>query len=294
MIGAHWMVAGHSGWVLLVFAAAAIAALYLAVRYWGLSRRIADTARARVRSAPHGYVELYGRAEFATDAKCPVAPLTGRTCVWWSYRIARNSGRRRAWETLDSGTSDAAFMLRDDTGACLVDPRDALVKPSERQVWYGPESWPSAPYSTGSGLFGDRYQYVEQRIYENDGVCVLGEFATVGGIADGIADVEVSALLHDWKLDQAGLLKRFDQDGDGKLSVAEWEHARAAARSEVLSRQTQTPVVKQIAKPSDGRPYVLAARDPAHLAQSYRWQAAAGLAGFFLAVLALTRILMGP
>jgi len=289
---AVWMVAGHPGWLLVVLAVAAVGCFYFAFRSWGLSRSVADTARARVRSAPHGYVELYGRAEFVPEEVHQQAPLTHRPCVWWSYQIAHNSGDRRGWETIDSETSETAFILHDETGACLVDPRGAEVKPSERQVWYGSESWPSEPWSTGGGLLGGNYRYTEQRIYEYEGVCVLGEFATVGGIADGSEDAEIAALLHEWKRDQAGLLKRFDKDGDGQLSPQEWEQAREAARAEVQTQHAQAPVLKEIRKPRDGRPFLLAAKDPAHLAQSYRWQAAMCLAGFFAALMLLTGLLL--
>jgi len=290
---AVWMVAGHSGWLLVVLAVAALLCFYFGFRAWGRARSVADTARARVRSAPHGYVELYGRAEFPPEENHRQAPLTGRTCVWWSYSISHNSGDKRGWQTVASETSEEPFVLRDETGACQVDPRGAEVTPSERQVWYGSESWPSAPYSEG-GLLGGNYKYTEKRIYENDGVCVLGEFATVGGIADGSEEDSIAALLHEWKADQAGLLKRFDKDGDGKLSAEEWEAVRAAARTAVQTQTVQSPLLKQIAKPRDGRPFLVAAKDPEHLAQSYRWQAAVCLTGFFAVLMLLTGLFLHP
>jgi hypothetical protein len=285
--GHAWLIAGHPGELVLILPAVAVVSFYLTFRYWSLARSVADTALARVRSAPHGYVELYGRAEFAADTKQRNAPLTGRSCVWWSFTIAEKSGR--SWAIVDRGTSAEAFMLHDDTGACLVDPDGALIRPSSRNVWYGSESWPSAPYSTG-GLLGGRYRYTELRIEEHDGVCVLGDCATVGGLADGGLETDIAALLHLWKDDQATLLKRFDRDGDGTLNASEWDQAREAARSQVLSQRAQMPTVKQMTKPRDGRTYLIAASDPAHVAQRYRWQAAAGLGCFFISVILIARL----
>src|SRR5277367_3549190 len=101
------LIAGHPGELLLLLPAAALVCFYLTFRYWSLAHSVADTALARVRSAPHGYVELYGRAEFVPDTKQRNARLTGRACVWWSYTIARKSGR--TWETVDRGTSAEPF-----------------------------------------------------------------------------------------------------------------------------------------------------------------------------------------
>jgi hypothetical protein len=276
----------HPHWLLMVPGALAIACLYLTVRYWRLAHMIGDTARARVRSAPHGYVELYGEAQ-CTSPTQPGAPLTGHSCVWWHYEIQRRSGR--SWCRVSSASSDAPFVLRDETGSCQVDPRGALITPSVRQVWYGSDEWPSAPYSTGLGAVGSPYRYVEQRIHEHDNVCVLGELSAVGGVAGADTDYAVSALLHEWKNQPQALLARFDQDHDGQLKGEEWEQARTAARAEVLAREARQPVTKVMTRPADGRPYVVAAKDPARLAQSYRWQAAATLLGFFLAVIALLR-----
>ena len=287
----HAVVIGtNAEWAVVLLALAAVACFYLAFRYWGLARSVADTALARVRSAPHGYVELFGRAQCPADQPHKPAPLSGRSCVWWSYRIQCNKGGKRGWDTLESATSDAPFVLHDDSGECLVDPRGAEVTPTQRQVWYGSESWPSAPYSTSSGP----YRYVEQRIHEYDGVSVLGELAAIGGMSGTNVEDEVAALLHSWKDDQTVLLKRFDSDHDGKLNAAEWEQARSAAHEEVVKRMAQTPLIKCIGKPRDGRAFLLAARDPAHLVRHYRWRAAAGFVGFFLSVLVLSRLLLHP
>jgi hypothetical protein len=285
-----WMIHGQPGTVVLLLVAACLACCVFTYRAWARARSLSDTARARVRSAPHGYVELYGRTAFAPEIKDQAkgAPLTGRACVWWRYHIYQRAGK--GWVSVDRGASESTFLLQDDTGSCVVDPRGAEVTPSERQVWYGSESWPSTPYSSGLSMLGSNYKYVELRIYESDNVCALGELAATGGLADGGVESEIAALLHDWKADPAALLKRFDRDGDGQLNAQEWEQARAAARAQVLQGRAQTPLVKEMARPRDGRPYLLAARSPELLARRYRLQASACLTGFFVTLIWLTRL----
>ncbi len=286
-----WMIHGEPGTLVLLLVAACVACCVFTYRAWARARSLSNTARARVRSAPHGYVELYGRTGFAPDVKDQArsAPLTGRACVWWRYHIYERGGRN-GWYTIDHGASENTFLLQDDTGSCVVDPRGAEVTPSARQVWYGSESWPTTPYSTGLGSLGSNYKYVEQRIHETDSVCALGELAATGGLADGGLESEIASLLHDWKADPATLLRRFDRDGDGQLDAQEWEQARAAARAQVLEGRAQTPLVKEMARPRDGRPYLLAARSPEALARRYRWQASACLAGFFVTLILLAHL----
>jgi hypothetical protein len=282
-------------WLHVVLPLGALLCFYGALRFWRLARSIADTAVSRVRSAPQGYVELYGRAEFPPQTT-QRAPLSGRDCVWWWFSIERRvgSGRYQRWDKVNGGSSVAPFLLRDDTGACLVDPRGADVKPSASDTWYGALPWPSGPLTTGrlSMVIGEEYRYREHRLYQYDMVCALGEFRTVGGLASGDLEADVTTLLHHWKEDQAALLKRFDTDGNGVLSAAEWEQARAAARAQIQAQRAQAPTLNVVARPRDDRPYLLAASDPAHLAQRYRWRAAASVAGFLVALASFTELLL--
>ena len=75
-------------------------------------------------------------------------------------------------------------------------------------------------------------------------------------------DDEAGARISAWKADQARLLARFDSNHDGKIDQSEWERARSAARVEVqneqLRRAPETPV-HMLRKPTEGRPYLIAA-----------------------------------
>ena len=112
-------------------------------RWWRRARLIDDTPTSRIRSAAQGYVELSGRAALTSGTQL-VAPLSGRPCVWWLFRIERKrrSGKNTHWETVNRGLSNQPFLLTDDTGSCLVNPQGAEVHPSDKSVWYGSTPWP--------------------------------------------------------------------------------------------------------------------------------------------------------
>jgi hypothetical protein len=276
--------------LLLVSVVGAPLCAIVSLRTWRRARVIDDTPTSRVRSAAQGYVELSGRTGFAgAEAR---APLSGRPCVWWSFRIERkrdSDGRRERWETVNRGTSEVPFVLIDATERCLVDPRGAEVYPTEKAVWYGSVPWPADVGSIGPVL--DRavsdYRYVEHRIYEHEVVGVIGEFRTVGGVADENPEQRTLQLLRAWKADQPALLARFDADGDGVLSEPEWQRARAQARRQVLAELPQAapvPRLNVVGRSADGKPFLLAAIDLARLARRYRWRAALAAAGFVVCV----------
>jgi hypothetical protein len=283
-------------------AALAVAAplcFWFGFRNLRLARLIDDTPVSRIRSAAQGYVELSGIARMA-EGTPTIAPLSRLPCAWWMYRIEQHkgSGRDAHWETVNRGVSVAPFELVDDTGACLVGPTGADVRPGHRDCWRGSLPWPTAP---GGGRrdfgldFGD-YRYTEHRLNQSEQISVIGEFRTLGGAGSGEATVEVMRLLAEWKQDQGALLERFDTDHNGVLSQAEWEKARAAARALIEQRapRTAAPAESIVVKPVDGRPFLIAANNLGALARRSRITAAILLLGFVAAMTALAILLFGP
>ena len=269
---------------------------YLALRSWRLARVIDDTPASRIRSAAQGYVEIGGRARLPPPATNP-APLSGRTCCWWSYRIERrqSSGRNSEWETIEHRVSEVPFVLEDETGSCQVHPQGADVRPKDRSVWYGSESWPStrpnAPQTIFARLSG--YRYTENRIPELETVHVIGDFRTVGGATAADTTGEVMHLLDDWKRDQPALLERFDVNRDGVLSMEEWEAARSAARAQIeqTPAAAPAPTANVIMQPQDARPFLLAAYDLEQIARRSRWVAAGLVVACVAAVGTLAHLL---
>jgi hypothetical protein len=96
---------------------------------------------------------------------------------------------------------------------------------------------------------------------------------------------DVRSILAQWKRDQQTLLKRFDTNHDGRIDQQEWARAVETARTEALverRKRAAKPGVDILAKPPDGRPFLLAAMAPGQLVRRYRIMAVAGICGFFL------------
>lgn len=271
-----------------VIAASSFVAMF---RFVHRSRLIQDTPTSRIRSAHQGYVELEGRAELLPGE--PVrSPLTATPCSWYSFKVEehrRNSKGGGRWRTLRSGTSKELFLLRDETGECVIDPEGAMVTPSSKTVWYGSSrDWPvGTPASTGRSLLGGRYRYTEEYIQTGDHLYALGLFRTEGG-GHHLPDLreEVRQLLNTWKQDQDSLLARFDINRDGKIDQQEWEQVRRAAETEVqvrLREHQSGPVTHILGKPKQGRrPYLLSTLPQDKLAARFRWYAKGSLAAFML------------
>lgn len=268
--------------------------------YWKKARLIDDLPRSRIRSAAQGYVELSGRGRYS-EGSANLAPLTRRACVWWSFKIERyqSNGKHSHWRTINSGASTIPFLLDDDEHWCVVNPVGADVYPEETSVWRGNTEWPVSTATAGGLLsrVGANYRYTEHRIYEHERLDIIGEFRSVGGVQSIDKEQAVIELLRSWKQDQAALLQRFDANRDGVLSEPEWERARHAARREVDDRvlQNAPPVYNVLARPADGRPFLMAAYDIATIARRFRRYSLLALCLFLGSVAFLAaRLLAAP
>lgn len=272
---------------------------WLAFRSLHIARLIEDTPTSRIRSAAQGYVELAGRCQ-PLDGTSNLAPLTQRPCVWWQYRVQRRTGTassrkaRAKWHTVSSGRSEQPFLLDDGTGECIVQPSGASVLAAETTTWYGDTPWPTTAPGRRNPFSEAEYRYSEQRIYEHEQIVVLGRFRSHSATGDRDIAAETAALLAEWKQDQAVLTERFDTDGDGQVSLAEWQRAREDARNSVLQRHVEEPAraaLHVIGRPADGSLFVIGALSGEALAKRYRRRAIVAFAGFAAAVYALAWLL---
>ena len=278
-----WIVTG------IAIAIALVGALFAFFRF-KRSRLIEDLPTSRIRSAAQGHVELEGTAQLLPGEPI-LAPLSNRICAWWKYSIEKrestySNGRKQTrWRTIESGTSDEMFELTDDTGACVIDPEGASVIPNKKISWYGHSHRPArAPNKTQWFGFG-RYRYKEERIEPGSEIYALGWFRTDGGVAHEFDEKsEVRDLLSEWKQDKQKMLKEFDADGDGMVDMEEWEAARKAAieavRAQQLERATD-PDIHVMCKPPRRLSFILSTVSQHDLIKRSRWQAVAGLIGFF-------------
>jgi hypothetical protein len=275
-------------------------AFYYAFRNLHRARLIEDTPTSRIRSAPQGYVELIGEAAMMRGEPI-IAPLSGSPCCWWRYVIEHK--QEKGWRTSRAAKSDGLFLIRDDTGECIVDPDDAMITPSDKQVWYGPNAMPSAGPDLGIGslhtdvsLFGleislnntisNEYRYTEETIMPGDPLYAIGLFRSLGeSDRQAIRDERIKERLRQWKADHATLLKRFDRNRDGQIDLDEWESVRRSATREVRQEQMQEdqqPIHTLSATGSTRRPLLISTREEFDIVRRYRTFSLAALAGFFL------------
>src|SRR3989304_913208 len=242
-------------------------------------RAVRDTPTSRVASAAQGYVELTGRGQPFGDI-----PLLGRLtqlpCLWYRYKIEQRTSRNK-WQTVDSGESDDTFMLRDDTGVCVVDPEQAEIITRHRDQWHEAE-----------------HRYTEWKLLEEDHLYAIGQFRTQGGSTlEFDTRAELNALLAEWKKDMPTLHSRFDLDNNGELDVKEWMLARSAAKREVtkMMREAQAqPDIHIISRPRDGKLFLISNLTPDKLSGRYLFWTWAHLIIFFGALGGVGWLLQTP
>jgi hypothetical protein len=253
---------------------------------------ITGTPTSKIRSAAQGYVELEGYGELM-DGEPIAAPLSGTACTWFRFRVDEREtrhirGRREnRWQTIERGTSDALFLLVDETGRCVIDPEGARVTPAHKQIWYGSTTRPYPGARPGPRLsFGQRFRFTEERMHPGDPLFALGRFVSAGGAGSApTADTEIRDLIRVWKTDQAALLERFDTDRDGNINANEWQQLRAAAADEIMQgKALLPPTVDVLRRTNDvNRPFMLIARRQADLVRRLYWQAIGALVFAFAA-----------
>lgn len=271
-----------------------LVAVFFMFRHLRRYRLIADTPTAMIRSAPQGYIEIIGHV-VCGEGGLLQAPLSGRPCVWYRYRIDRQGdGGRGGWKLAERGTSDAWFQIDDGTGVCLIDPEKAEIDVAQRSVWHGNSPNPSAllKYATSLGslsLSAGRYRYTEHLIMEHEPVYALGQFQTVGGGRNTATINSLQAgIIRDWKRNHEGLLTRFAAPGATEFSASEWQAVRQAALAEAKvqhQHQLNVPDMHVLTNPGQpGRPLLISTRDEARLIKRFRQRALLCLIYIFAAL----------
>jgi E3 Ubiquitin ligase. len=286
-------------WIVFALASGfAIAALLSARANFIKSRLIEDMPTSLIRSASQGYVELVGLAALHGDALS--APLTGKPCLWWRYKIERHqkSGKSSSWKTIEKGASTSSFYMDDGSGVCRIDPAGADISCLHKKVWYGHSRTPptatiKAPKPSllnrlqplmGAG----RYRYTEFLIREGDPLYLLGHFVSdASGRRTLTLDQVAGQVIREWKKDFDNLLVRFDSDGNGRLDEKEWSLVQQAAQGEAFKlrgeRAFEAPE-HSVTKPEDrSLPYLIGSHGQEALSRKFRWWALASAAAFIAA-----------
>lgn len=252
----------------------AVISFVYAYKFFYRKRLIEDTPTSKIRSAAQGYVELSGLAQLM-EGPTIVAPLSGKPCTWHRFSVEekRGSGKNSSWVTVNKGVSDELFLLKDDTGECVIDPEGARVTASVKQTWYGSSANPgrlmgstgnkTSLFSTGSLL--QKYRYTEERLNVNCTLYAIGLFRSEGGAAGHMDfNEDVRELLREWKQDSQRMLNEFDSNKDGHIDMEEWETAREAAYKMVKERhadeKVSLPTQMMVQTRDQRRPYILSAK----------------------------------
>ena len=276
---------------LVTLAAVSVWCFYYAFFFLRKKRLITDTPTSKVRSAAQGYVELAGRGHLL-DGQPILSPLTRVPCIWYEITVEelRPGIGGNHWKTIREETSPEPFLLKDETGECVMDPEGALVTAAEEVCWHGRHAMPSTrPQKTDAldnWLYaGEQFRYTERLIREHETVHAIGLFKTVGGEgAELDAKADVRDLIREWKENSAALLERFDKNKDGEIDLKEWQQVREEAYKEVMKRhrhEKTLPPVHTMGETHDRRrPYLLSSLEQPALVRKLHFYSIACFLGF--------------
>jgi hypothetical protein len=258
-------------------------------------RAVTGVPRSRIRSAAQGYVELHGRARVRDEA-CFVSPLSGEKCLYLELQRERVQGNRR---NARRTTVDRApeFVLDDDTGEAIVVTEGADFTHLGWSPWYygwSDDPWRARRRSAFWILF-QRWRFRERILPVSSVIYLLGDFSTPTARS---REVQVREALLALKRDRSSLLERFDTDGDGEISLEEWERARLETEAEVGRRLLAEAAVTELPLLTRPRhrhlPFLISTEtDESRLSRSIRlklWLAWVGAAGSMVVLLSMVSL----
>jgi len=254
----------YNGWLacLAIMAAISMLAWQSALRRL---RAIRDTPTSKVASAAQGYVELIGSGHPFTEPL--ISQLRHQPCLWYRYKVERR-GSKNKWHVVDSGESEDSFILRDESGECLIDPDQAEIMTSHHNQWVD-----------------GNLRYTEWRLAQRDDIYVIGELHTQGGSnLEFNTRAEIIALLAEWKKNMPDLHAKFDLDNNGELDMKEWMLARSAAKREVAKKMREAqaqPDIHIISQPRNGNLFLVSNLPQEKLSRRYLLWSWAHLVIFF-------------
>ena len=223
----------RNGWLicLSIMAALSVMAWLSALKRL---RAVRDTPTSRIASAAQGYVELAGRGLQFGETPL-LSKLSALPCLWYRYKIERRTSKNK-WQTVDSGESDDSFMLRDDTGECIVDLEQAEIITRHRDQWHE----------------GD-HRYTEWKLLEHDRLYAIGAISHARRQHHGIQYARgTQRAAGRMEKDKPALHARFDLDNNGTLDMQGMDAGK-------ISRQTRSRQENARGPGSAGHPHHLPA-----------------------------------
>ncbi len=214
--------------------------LYSAIKKQKRLRKIQDTQRSKVASAPQGFVEIEGFAWPYTET---VNLSCGLKAVYHSLEIQRyeKRGKSSQWVTFLKKNHEVPFYVFDGTGAVLVVPSGcefeldggktrnwgAIEKTDQERIIHllGSQSSSFNPDNKFLGLFSDKYRVIENEIYVGGTVYIHGVLAPTIGQNKNVVLLGLTNFLQSVFDENSKNLKNkntdLDKNRDGKISAEE-------------------------------------------------------------------------
>lgn len=155
--------------------------LWTGLKNFRKSRKVQDTARIDIASAPQGLVEVEG---YAWPLETPLSAVCDRQVVYYSYEVQVLVKRNKSssWETRYRFNHNASFYVIDQSGICIVNPTPDGMDLTEKITKLNGyaesiESLRSQCANTGgwmSQIFSGSYRLVERKLFVGSPVYVCG------------------------------------------------------------------------------------------------------------------------
>jgi hypothetical protein len=258
---------------------------------WRRKRLIENIPGSKIRSMAMGLVELQGNA---IPRVAPVkAPLSQRECVFYKYLIERyeQRGKNSSWVRVAGDTSTSPFYLDDSTGQVLVDPAGADINFAKPDFYFTSGSFGGQGEIPSNllgfleqnnikyhSLFGNyKMRFTEWDVCPNDFIFVLGTAAKNETFASDYK-MKLHEILEAVKKDPLQM-KKFDSDGDGTVSIEEWQSAVDGIRQRMMEEElTKVDTVKNetnlvVTKGEEETVFIISEKSEKELIKSLFWQA---------------------
>lgn len=247
------------------------AALWSAIHFWRLKRRIENTPTSKARSAAMGMIEMHGRAK---RLYALVSPISQQPCIYYCLKRYRRTSRDKQWQLQRITTSGTVpFIIEDDTGTIQINPLGAKLSP---KTTHEGSLGQNNIFYRGSIDNDPNEKWKEEVIYEGSMLYILG-FARTQKNGDNDLRQQVAKKLRDLKTDRNKLM-RYDTDSNGEIDSAEWDRARKDMEQQALHEKLQQSSERSNqqltigAPPQKGLPFIIAETESeAHLTRNYTW-----------------------
>ncbi|MEK7880819.1 MAG: hypothetical protein AAB210_02855 [Deltaproteobacteria bacterium] len=251
----------------------AAAGLILFVHSLTLLRRkriIENCPTSKIGTMPMGEVEIRGAARQKYFLKSPFSRID---CVRYSYAVygirKTSDGERDVLKGLgDSG--DVPFLIEDETGRTLVNPSGAILTAGEKNSFTFRAEEFNMPYL--GVLTVDNTKVIETVIPIGRPLYVMGFAKRLTLSADEKKKGFLSRLMA--LKSNPSALKKYDANGDGRISAEEWDDARRSVEEEQTTEATEAVPKDDIAvgeHPSGGLFYISDSSEEVMLS-SMRWR----------------------